>query len=93
MTCGADVCLGIVGEVVGPVAGHEDLLMVRIEGVDRPVNIGLLRDGATPDPQPGDALLVHLGFALEIVDEAEATASLRFVTGIDGAFGELSGDR
>lgn len=87
------MCLGIVGEVIGPVAGHRDLLTVRVEGTDRPVNIGLLHADGAPDPQPGQWVLVHLGFALEIVDQAEASASLRFVTGIDGAFGDLSEHR
>jgi hydrogenase expression/formation protein HypC len=46
------------------------------------INIGLL-DGLVP----GDWVLVHLGFALERVEEKTAKASLDFVTGRDGAFG------
>jgi hydrogenase expression/formation protein HypC len=82
------MCLGIIGEIVGPVAGHQDLFTVRVEGTDRPVNIGLLRADGVPDPRPGEWVLIHLGFALSVVDEAEARASLRFVTGVDGAFGD-----
>jgi hydrogenase expression/formation protein HypC len=73
------VCLGIPGQVIGPLDG--DLAMVRVEGVDRPVNLGLLDAVA-----PGEWVLIHLGFALERIDEATARASLDFVTGRDGAF-------
>lgn len=85
------MCLGIAGEVVGPIAGYDDLFMVDIEGVARPVNMGLLRADGVPDPQPGQWVLVHLGFALSLVDRTEATESLRFVTGIDGAFADRAG--
>jgi hydrogenase expression/formation protein HypC len=77
------VCLGIPGQVVGPPDG--DLALVRVEGVDRPVNLGLLDDG---EVGPGDWVLIHLGFALERIDEATARASLDFVTGRDGSFGD-----
>jgi hydrogenase expression/formation protein HypC len=79
------VCLGIPGQVVGPLAG--DLALVRVEGVDRPVNLGLLDDG---EVGPGDWVLIHLGFALERIDEATARASLDFVTGRDPSFGDPS---
>lgn len=77
------MCLGIPGQVVGPLAG--DLALVRVEGVDRPVNLGLLDDG---EVGPGDWVLIHLGFALERIDEATARASLDFVTGRDPSFGD-----
>ncbi len=79
------MCLGIPGQVIGPLSG--DLAMVRVEGVDRPVNLGLLDEGIAP----GDWVLIHMGFALERIDEATAKASLAFVTGRDGAFGDGPG--
>ncbi|WP_300006872.1 HypC/HybG/HupF family hydrogenase formation chaperone [Pseudonocardia sp.] len=81
------MCLGIPGRVIGPMNGHPDLAVVRVEGVDRPVNLGLL-DG---EPTPGEWVLIHMGFALERIDEATAKASLEFVTGRDGAFGDRPG--
>lgn len=82
------MCLGIPGQVVGPLAG--DLALVRVEGVDRPVNLGLLDDGpdAGTTVGPGDWVLIHLGFALERIDEATARKSLDFVTGRDGSFAD-----
>ena len=70
------MCLGIPGEVVALLGG--DLAAVRVEGVERPINIGMLADG---EAVPGRWVLVHLGFAMSVVDRDEAAASLGFVTG------------
>ncbi len=43
------MCLGIPGEVVAFMPDHEDLAMVSVEGVQRAVNIGLLRDDASSE--------------------------------------------
>ncbi len=75
------MCLGIPGEVVALSPEHEDLAVVRVEGVDRPVNIGMLRGDGETELVPGDWVLIHVGFALSRIDEATATASLEFVTG------------
>jgi hydrogenase expression/formation protein HypC len=79
------MCLGIPGEIL-ELAEHEDLAVASVEGVKRMINIGLLADEGL---EPGDWVLVHLGFALERVEEKTARASLDFVTGRDGAFGEV----
>jgi hydrogenase expression/formation protein HypC len=80
------MCLGIPGEIVELMAGHEDLAMVSVEGVQRAVNIGLLRDDGITDLQPGDWILIHVGFALSKIDEAEAKASLEWLTGVGAAY-------
>ena len=70
------MCLGIPGALVSLLEG--DLAMVRVEGVERPVNVGML----TPEEAvTGRWVLVHLGFAMSVIDHDEATASLDFVTG------------
>ncbi len=79
------MCLGIPGEVIELMAAHEDLAMVAVEGVERAVNIGLLHEEGIV---AGDWIIVHLGFALSKIDEAQAKASLDFVTGRDGSFAE-----
>ncbi len=80
------MCLGIPGEIVELMAGHEDLAMVSVEGVQRAVNIGLLRDEGEIDLRPGDWILIHVGFALSKIDEAEAKASLEWLTGVGDAY-------
>ena len=46
------MCLGIPGEVIELMPGHEDLAMVSVEGVKRAVNIGLHLFGVT-NPETG----------------------------------------
>lgn len=81
------MCLGIPGEIVELMPDHEDLAVVSVEGVQRAVNIGLLREeGETVDLNPGDWVLIHVGFALSKIDEAEAKASLEWLTGVGDAY-------
>ena len=63
------MCLGIPGRVVEMVDGHGDqLAMVDVEGVQRTINIGMLDEPR----QAGDWMLIHMGFALEVVDQRQA---------------------
>jgi hydrogenase assembly chaperone HypC/HupF len=59
------MCLGIPGRVVEMVPGFGDqLALVAVEGVARRVNIGLLDE----PPEPGQWVLIHMGFAVELTD-------------------------
>jgi len=63
------MCLGIPGRVVELRSDHPDLARVDVEGMVRDINLGLLAD----DPAvPGDWILIHLGFALQKMTQAEA---------------------
>lgn len=77
------MCLGIPGEIVEILPDRPDLAKVDVAGVRRAVNIGLL-DGERLDP--GDWVLIHVGFALSKIDEEEARASLEFLEGIGQAY-------
>ena len=66
------MCLGIPAQLVAGETGHQDLVMATVGGVPRPVNIGLLDER----PKPGDWILVHMGFALNTMTEAEAQDAL-----------------
>ncbi|MEU8173157.1 HypC/HybG/HupF family hydrogenase formation chaperone [Microbispora hainanensis] len=63
--------------------GQTDLARVDVSGVRRVVNIGLL-DGRPL--RPGDWVLIHVGFALSKIDEAEARSVLEFLEGIGQAY-------
>jgi hydrogenase expression/formation protein HypC len=65
------MCLGIPGQVVERDAGS-DLALIDVSGVRRTINIALLDD----DVHPGDWVLIHVGFALARIDEAEAQRAL-----------------
>lgn len=63
------MCLGIPGRVVAFADDHPDFAIVDVFGVERRVNTGILDDQAL---EPGDWVLIHMGFVMEIIDEAEA---------------------
>ena len=75
------MCLGNPGRVVELVDGPGDkFALVDVEGVTRRVNLGLFDEGAVG---PGDWVLIHMGFALEHVDEetaAQVRADLELMT-------------
>jgi hydrogenase expression/formation protein HypC len=75
------VCLAIPGQVVEIVDEANRLAKVDIAGVRRTVNIGLL-DDEDAGAQPGDWVLIHVGFALSKVDEEEAEATIRLLEGM-----------
>jgi hydrogenase expression/formation protein HypC len=75
------MCLAIPGRVIEFTDEPNRLARVDVAGVIRTVNVGLLdRDGDAA--QPGDWVLIHVGFALSKVDEAEAHATLRMLQGM-----------
>ncbi|HEX9030532.1 MAG TPA: HypC/HybG/HupF family hydrogenase formation chaperone [Streptosporangiaceae bacterium] len=77
------MCLGIPGEVIEFLPDQPDLARVDISGVRRVINVGLLTDEALT---LGDWVLIHVGFALSKIDEAEATSALAFLAGIGQAY-------
>ena len=79
------MCLAIPGQVVDFVDPAAHIAKVEVGGVRRNVNVGLLskdRDGV----EVGDWVLIHVGFALSKVDEAEAEATLSLLQGMGDAF-------
>ncbi|MEU5265533.1 HypC/HybG/HupF family hydrogenase formation chaperone [Amycolatopsis sp. NPDC021455] len=80
------VCLGVPGRIVAQ-TGNADLRMgtVDFDGVRRPVCLAY-----TPEAEVGDYVIVHVGFAISQVDEAEATRTLAVLRAIpDALAGEL----
>ncbi|MGH3655089.1 MAG: HypC/HybG/HupF family hydrogenase formation chaperone [Micromonosporaceae bacterium] len=73
------MCLGIPGEVVEILADKPDLARVDVSGVRRAINIGLLEG---ENLAPGDWILIHVGFAMSKIDEAEAKAAMEFLESI-----------
>jgi hydrogenase expression/formation protein HypC len=73
--------LAIPGRVIEVVDEANRLALVDVAGVRRTVNIGLL-DVDGQGAQPGDWVLIHVGFALSLVDEEEAAATLALLQGM-----------
>jgi hydrogenase expression/formation protein HypC len=68
------VCLAIPGLIVALSAETPAFAVVEVSGVRRTVNIGLLVDEAIA---PGDWVLIHVGFAMRRISEAEAAEQMR----------------
>src|SRR6187549_2249841 len=67
------MCLGIPGQVVDIADGYAgQIAMVDVAGAERKVNVGMLED----QPEPGDWVLIHMGFAVEAIDEAQARTAM-----------------
>ncbi len=67
------MCLGIPGRIVEIVEGFDDqLALVDVEGAQRRVNVGMLEE----PPTVGDWILIHMGFAMERIDEERARSAL-----------------
>lgn len=66
------MCLAIPGKIVEITDEENRIAKVEIGGVRRGVNIGMLDDVVV-----GDYVLVHVGFAMSKVDEAQAHETLR----------------
>jgi hydrogenase expression/formation protein HypC len=77
------MCLAIPGQVVEILLGQGDLALVDISGVRRNVNIGLLEG---EEVGPGDWVLIHVGFAMAKLDEAEAKATLALLEELGQAY-------
>lgn len=73
------MCLGIPGQVVALYREH-DLLMGKIDfgGVSKDACLA-----AVPDAVVGDYVLIHVGFALAKIDEAEARQVFSYLEQMD----------
>ena len=62
------MCLAIPGKVLdAEVSGDSRIARVQFGGVTRQIHLDFV-----PEAQPGDYVLVHVGFAISRIDEAEA---------------------
>ena len=79
------MCLAIPGRVVELVDPENRIASVDVAGVRRKVNVGLL-DGDGPGVGPGDWVLIHVGFAMSQVDEAEALETRRMLEALGAEY-------
>ncbi|KAA0079932.1 HypC/HybG/HupF family hydrogenase formation chaperone [Paraburkholderia sp. T12-10] len=67
------MCLAVPGEILS-IDGDDPLLRqgrVEFAGIVKQANLAYV-----PEAQPGDYVLVHAGFAIALIDEAQALATL-----------------
>ena len=85
------MCLAIPGRIVEIVSGGYRSGIVEVGGVRRRVELGLLEDDR---PEPGDWVLIHVGFAMSKISEQEALDQMRTLSALgeaDAAMEEVLG--
>jgi hydrogenase expression/formation protein HypC len=68
------MCLAIPGQVIELVDPINQIAKVDVVGVRRNINVSLL-GGEGDGIEPGDWVLIHVGFAISRIDEEEAHAT------------------
>ena len=85
------MCLAIPGKIVELDAQNTNQALVDVVGVRRKVDLGLLQDDP---PVLGDWVLIHVGFAMSKISEADAADQMRTLTMLgesDAAMQEVRG--
>jgi hydrogenase expression/formation protein HypC len=69
------MCLGVPGKIIAITDSESLLGTVEVSGIQREVNLSCVAEG---DPQTlvGRWALVHVGFAMCLIDEAQAKETL-----------------
>ena len=74
------MCLGIPGLVLAITDAERSLGVVDVGGVKRTVNLACVVAEEHPIEQaPGTWVLLHVGFAMQRIDEAEAARTLELL--------------
>ncbi len=68
------MCLAIPGKIIELDLLNPTQALVDVVGVRRRVDLGLLQD---EPPVPGDWVLIHVGFAMSKISEADAADQMR----------------
>ncbi|MBW0157673.1 HypC/HybG/HupF family hydrogenase formation chaperone [Sedimentimonas flavescens] len=69
------MCLGIPGQIVAITDEGRLLAMAEVSGVRREVNVACVAEGAL-EALVGQWALIHVGFAMSLIDEDEAAKTL-----------------
>lgn len=67
------MCLGIPGQVLDIVDDANSIAKVNVSGVKRNVSVALVRAEGI---EPGDWVLIHVGFAMSKINEEEARETM-----------------
>ena len=88
------MCLGIPGQIVEITDFENKLGKVDVAGIKRQVNLVCVIDEEHPiESCVGDWVLIHVGFAMSRIDEAEAAKTLALLTELGEAQQEIQAMR
>lgn len=84
------MCLGIPGQIEEITDPANNLALVNVSGIKRQINLTCIIDAAHPvESCVGDWVLIHVGFAMSRIDEAEAAKTLELLTELGEAQQEM----
>lgn len=84
------MCLGIPGQIVAISDASRHLALVDVGGVRRTVNVAFIIDDSHPVQDcVGQWVLVHVGFAMSLIDEQEAQRTLALLGELGEAQAEI----
>ena len=78
------MCLGIPGQIVDITDADRLMAMAEVSGVRREVSVACIATGALQD-LIGQWALIHVGFAMAVIDEDEAQKTLEALRGLGEA--------
>lgn len=78
------MCLGIPGQIVAITDEQRQMAMADVSGVRREVNVACIASGQL-DELVGKWTLIHVGFAMSVIDEDEAAKTLEALRGLGEA--------
>jgi len=85
------MCVGIPGRIVEVVDPAANVAVVSVAGVKRRIDISCVVDDSHPaEACVGDWVLVHVGFAMSRLDEAEAARTLALLAELGEMQNELT---
>ncbi|PAX52496.1 HypC/HybG/HupF family hydrogenase formation chaperone [Brunnivagina elsteri] len=85
------MCLGIPGQIIEITDTKKKLAIVNVGGVKRQINIAcIVNENHPPESCIGDWVLVHVGFAMNRINEEEAAETLQILQELAAAQAALS---
>lgn len=78
------MCLGIPGQIVEITDADNLMALAEVSGVRREVNVACVLE-STPEALIGSWALIHVGFAMSLIDEEEAAKTLEALRGLGEA--------
>jgi hydrogenase expression/formation protein HypC len=85
------MCLAVPGKILSIDSSQGELMRtgkVSFGGIVKEVNLAY-----TPEANEGDYVIVHVGFALNVIDEKEAVKVFEYLKEIDGLEELNDGDK
>lgn len=78
------MCIGIPGQIVAVGDDIHQFATAEVNGVKREVNISLICEGE-PQDMLGQWVLIHVGFAMALIDEHQAHETMQALAQLDEA--------